>query len=82
MLKKAVASLLTLFLLMSLGPVAAFAQTETGQLNVKAADPQGAVVPGATVTVKSVERGTESTNYDQRGRHCHQSPICSPACMM
>ena len=62
MLKKAVASLLTLFLLMSLGPVAAFAQTETGQLTVKATDPQGAVVPGATVTVKSVERGTEATN--------------------
>ncbi|MGA9773262.1 MAG: TonB-dependent receptor [Blastocatellia bacterium] len=62
MLKKAVASLLTLFLLMSLGPVAAFAQTETGQLTVKAVDPQGAVVPGATVVVKSVERGAESTN--------------------
>jgi len=62
MLKKAVASLLTLFLLMSLGPVAAFAQSETGQVTVKAVDPQGAVVPGATVVVKSVERGSESTN--------------------
>src|ERR1044071_2927161 len=61
MLKKAVSSLLALFLLMSLGPVAALAQAESGQLNIKAADPQGAVVPGATVVVKSVERGTEVT---------------------
>ncbi len=61
MLKKAVSSLLTLFLLMSLGPVAALAQAESGQLNIKASDPQGAVVPGATVTAKSVERGTEVT---------------------
>jgi hypothetical protein len=63
-LKKAVASLLAaLFLL----PVAAFAQSETGQVTVKALDPSGAVIPGATVTVKSVERGSTSnatTNED------------------
>jgi outer membrane receptor protein involved in Fe transport len=62
MLKKTVASLLAVFLLTSLGPASAFAQGETGQITVKASDPQGAVVPGATVTVKSVERGKETTS--------------------
>jgi outer membrane receptor protein involved in Fe transport len=60
-LKKALSSFLSVFLLLSLAPVAAFAQGETGQMIVKALDPQGAVVPGATVTVKSVERGKETT---------------------
>jgi uncharacterized lipoprotein YajG len=57
-LKKAVASLLAVFFLL---PLAAFAQTETGQITVKAIDPQKAVVAGATVTVKSVDRGTTQT---------------------
>jgi hypothetical protein len=57
-LKKAVASLLAVFFLL---PLAAFAQTETGQITVKAVDPSKAVVPGATVTVKSLERGTTQT---------------------
>jgi len=57
-LKKAVASLLAAFFLL---PLAAFAQTETGQITVKAIDPQKAVVAGATVTVKSVDRGTTQT---------------------
>src|SRR5690242_5763585 len=57
-LKKAVASLLTVFFLL---PIAAFAQAETGQIVVKVTDAQGAVIPGATVTAKSVERGTSST---------------------
>src|ERR671917_324560 len=42
--------------------VAAFAQTETGQITVKAADPQGALVAGATVAVKNVETGREVTS--------------------
>src|SRR5262249_50413279 len=40
------------------GSPSVFSQTETGQVTVKASDPQGAVVAGATVTVKSVDRGT------------------------
>ncbi len=60
-LKKTWANLLSLFLLLSLLPLSAPAQTETGQLTVKSVDPTGAVVPGATVTAKSVERGTTLT---------------------
>ena len=43
-LKEAVASLLAVFLLLSLGMASAFAQSETGQLTVKAADEKGADV--------------------------------------
>lgn len=59
--KEIVASLLAMLLLFSLSPVISSAQTETGQITVKAVDPQGAVISGATVTVKSVERGTTQT---------------------
>jgi hypothetical protein len=37
----------------------ASAQTETGQINGSVKDPNGAVIPGASVTVKSVETGAE-----------------------
>src|SRR5436853_1270956 len=57
-LKKAVASLLAVFFLL---PRPAFAQTGTGQITVKAVAPSKAVVPGATVTVKSLERGSTQT---------------------
>ena len=60
-LREAVASLLAVFMLLSFGPVAAFAQTETGQITVKATDAQGAVVPGAAVSVKSAGTGAERT---------------------
>ncbi|MEK6302618.1 MAG: TonB-dependent receptor [Acidobacteriota bacterium] len=60
-LREATASLLAVFLLLSFAPVAGFAQTETGQITVKAVDPQGAVVPGATVTVKSTANASERT---------------------
>jgi len=60
-LKEVVASLLSVFLLLSLGLVSAFAQTETGQITIKATDPSGAVVAGATVTVKSAGTGIERT---------------------
>lgn len=60
-LKEAVASLLAVFLLLSLGSASAFAQTETGQVTVKAVDEKGAVVAGATVSVKSLGTGAERT---------------------
>src|SRR5436190_1431796 len=56
-LKEAISSLLAVFLLLAVAPLAAFAQTETGQVTIKAVDPQGAVVVGATITAKSVDRG-------------------------
>jgi hypothetical protein len=60
-LKEAVASLLAVFLLLSLGSVSVFAQ-ESGQITVKATDPQGAVVAGATVSVKSTTTGADRTS--------------------
>ena len=39
----------------------AFAQSATGQINGKVTDPNGAVVPNANVTVKSVDTGRETT---------------------
>jgi hypothetical protein len=58
-LREVVASLLTVLLLLSLGPVAVFAQGETGQITVKATDPQGSVVSGATVVARSTTTGAE-----------------------
>ncbi len=40
---------------------AAFAQGATGQINGKVTDPNGALVAGAKVTVKSVDTGRETT---------------------
>ncbi len=60
--KETVASFLVFLLFVSLSPALAFAQAETGQMIVKATDPQGAVISGATVKVRSVERGTEVTS--------------------
>src|SRR5258708_5990358 len=53
-------ALATFFLLVSCAAVA-FGQAETGQLKGKVTDPNGAVVPGATVTVKSVNTAAERT---------------------
>ena len=41
--------------------IGAFGQTETGQILGKVTDEKGAVVPGATVTIKSVATGAERT---------------------
>ncbi|MEW6131431.1 MAG: TonB-dependent receptor [Acidobacteriota bacterium] len=60
-LKEHLTGFLALALVFMMTPWSAFAQTETGQITVKASDPQGAVISGATVTIKSVERGTQQT---------------------
>ena len=41
--------------------LSAAAQTETGQISGTVKDPNGALIPGAAVTVKSVETGAERT---------------------
>src|SRR5215469_9143390 len=56
------AGLLAVLLVLSAGlVVSAFAQTETGQIIVKVADPSGAVIPGASVTIKSTGTGFSQT---------------------
>ena len=46
----------------------AMAQAETGQIIGKVTDPNGAVVPGATVSIKSVNTGREvTTTADEAG---------------
>lgn len=57
----ALIGLLAVFVIWSPGSVAALAQTETGQITVKAVDPQGAIVPGATINVKSITTNAEKT---------------------
>src|SRR5947209_7811163 len=52
--------LATFFLLVSIAGTA-FSQRETGQILGKVTDPQGALVKGATVTVKSVDTAAEVT---------------------
>lgn len=62
-----VTSIATLFLL-AMVTSAAFAQGETAQINGKVIDPEDRVVPGATVTVKSVTTGSErTTTTDDQG---------------
>lgn len=53
--------MLVLALSMSLIGASAFGQAETGQISGKVTDPQGALVKGATVTVKSVDTGTSAS---------------------
>src|SRR5215468_2120637 len=48
-------------LILSFGASAALAQAETGQIIIRATDPQGAVVAGATVKVKSATTNAERT---------------------
>ncbi len=56
----------TLFLLVI--ATSAFAQAEAGAISGKVTDPQDRVVPGATVTVKSVASGAErTTTTDDQG---------------
>src|SRR5215210_1808733 len=44
----------------------AFAQLETGQITGRVTDPNGAVVPGAAVVVKSAETGAERNATSDR----------------
>jgi hypothetical protein len=60
---------LGLLLVAALGP-AASAQVETGQITGRVTDPNGAVVPGAAVAVKSVETGAErAATTDEEGAY-------------
>src|SRR5215210_7535018 len=52
---------ITALFVLTLLSVAAFGQTETGQILGKVIDPNGAVIPGASVTVKSADTGREVT---------------------
>src|SRR5215813_12546331 len=54
-------SLLIGHLILSFGASATLAQTETGQITIRATDPQGAVVAGATVKIKSETTNAERT---------------------
>src|SRR5215472_18071984 len=56
------AGLLAVLLVLSAGlVVSAFAQAETGQILVKVVDPTGAIIPGASVTIKSIGTGFSQT---------------------
>src|SRR5215203_6129396 len=62
---KRIAALAACFLCLCAAP--SFAQTVTGTLQGTVKDPNGAVLPGATVLVRNVETGQErtlSTNED------------------
>lgn len=62
--------LVVLGLVVLLAPAAALAQTETGRVGGVVSDATGAVVPGATITLKSVGAGTaRSTVSDGAGRY-------------
>src|SRR5215468_12381159 len=55
------AGLLLVAFILLIGAGLALAQTETGQISGKVTDPSGAVVPGATVVVKSLATSREIT---------------------
>ncbi len=58
---KAISMVIAALFLVVMASGAALAQGESGQINGKVTDPQDRVVPGATVTVKSVTTGAERT---------------------
>jgi hypothetical protein len=58
-INRIVAASVAMFLLLSQVTVLAFAQAETGQLSGTVLDPNGAVVAGASVILKSVDTGAE-----------------------
>ena len=59
-----------IFLLIVLSPLTGFSQTTTGTILGTVTDAAGAVVPGATVTIKNVETGvTRNIVTDEGGRY-------------
>ena len=62
--------LVVILLAIAATPRAAWAQTETGRISGTVADAQGGVVPGVTVTSKSVNTGvTRETVSDSNGAY-------------
>src|SRR5947209_199738 len=60
-MKRSVAMLIITLLTLFLFAGVALAQTDTGQITGKVVDPNGAAIPNATITVKSVATGSERT---------------------
>ena len=60
-LRRAAAVLLALLLVSLTAPLGVLGQVETGQITVKVTDPNGAVVSGVSVTVKSTTTAAERT---------------------
>src|ERR1044071_5322194 len=58
-INRIVAASVAMFLLLSQVTVLAFAQAETGQISGTVLDPNGAVVAGASIILKSVDTGAE-----------------------
>jgi hypothetical protein len=58
---KVLTTLALLFALLTFGAFRAFPQAETGQIVGTVADPSGALIPGAQVTVRLVATGAERT---------------------
>ena len=55
------------FIVLATLPTAALAQTETGKVTGTVTDPSGAVLPGASVTLKSVGTGGTRTAVSDAG---------------
>jgi hypothetical protein len=70
---------LAVFLLLTLGAFLALGQVETGRITGTVTDPTGAVVPGATITVKSIATGTERvTTTNTQGVYAVTGLIAGP----
>jgi outer membrane receptor protein involved in Fe transport len=59
--RRVVATLLVILLVALMGPSGVLGQAETGQITVKVTDPSGAVVSGASITIKSTTTAAERT---------------------
>src|SRR5215203_4648655 len=66
---KGAVGLLALLLTFSALPATALAQVETGQIAGTVSDPQGAVVPGATITVESATGATRTVTTTGDGTY-------------
>ncbi|HMF57430.1 MAG TPA: TonB-dependent receptor, partial [Pyrinomonadaceae bacterium] len=61
MMRGGASALVMLLLALALFSGAALAQTDTGQITGQITDPNGAVIPNATITVKAIATGIERT---------------------